>query len=61
MGRKRGGQSILVEVKEIHTELSVMENNQVICYSEKGAYWFLEEVVYTLGEILEQKLGGYLT
>lgn len=55
-GRNRGRDSMLVEVTDIYTEISVIDGDQVVYRRLNGEDWFLEDVVYVLGKIIRKNI-----
>lgn len=56
VGYNKDRDSALVEVTDITTEMFVDENNELITYEYNGQDWVAEQVVYTLGSILEKDI-----
>lgn len=50
---KETGDTTLVEVTGLHSEIMLGENKQPIEYDYGGQIWVVERVVYDLGKILE--------
>ena len=49
---KETGDTALVEVKAVRSEIMLDENEQVIEYEYNGQLWVVERVVYDLGRII---------
>lgn len=56
VGYNKNRDSALVEVKDAHTEIVVDEDGNVMSYEYKGQDYWVEQVVYNLGKILEKNV-----
>lgn len=57
VGYKKDRDSALVEIKNTHTEVFVDENDEPLSYTlENGDEYWVEQVVYDLGKILEKHI-----